>query len=72
MARSYLLYDREWIRTSMLNQGIKVSGICDKCHRAAAGPIWHSIKTGRSICLKCFDIARAMDRMAGYEDEGHT
>lgn len=53
--RPRVAWDSEWVKTSMLSQRFKCDGHCELCGRLTAGPVWHSIKSGRSRCGRCFN-----------------
>lgn len=56
MGRSKVLFDGEWVKTSMLSKRFDVAGAgpCEECRRLTAGALWYSIKRGVVRCLDCF------------------
>jgi hypothetical protein len=62
MARAKVLFDGEWVKTSMPSSRYDVIGArnadgtfgCEICHRSHAGAVWYSTKRRVIRCLKCF------------------
>lgn len=53
---SHWLYGGEWVRTTpmMSKRFVPVDPACELCRRVNCAPAWHSIKTRRVRCDRCF------------------
>jgi hypothetical protein len=49
-----IVYDKEWVKTCMTSKQFSCTGYCTVCNRMTAGWMWHSIKSGESVCGDCF------------------
>lgn len=59
MSRPKVVYCGEWVRSAITSRSFRVTGHCEICLRMTAGGVWHSIRTGRTRCYKCFDAEHA-------------
>jgi hypothetical protein len=57
---SKILFCDEWVKARpFFNKSFRASGHCEICSRLSCAPGWHSIKSGKFRCVKCFDAEAA-------------
>jgi hypothetical protein len=59
MTRSRILYDGEWVCVR--------GGTCEICGVVRRETVWHSIKTKRVRCFRCFDAEAEQIRKGDYD-----
>jgi hypothetical protein len=67
MTRSRILYDGEWVRVRNLMNRQFSGGPCEICGAMRCGMVWHSIKTKRVRCFRCFDAEAEQIRKDDYD-----
>jgi hypothetical protein len=50
-----LLIQDEWVRSNVMSRKFCILGLCEIRQRETCGVVWHSVKTGRTRCTRCFN-----------------